>query len=95
VGGQSAPDYQIPPWIKNNAKWWAEGTITDNDFVQGIQYLIQQEIIKVPPTQSGTGSQVIPSWIKNNAKWWAEGTIGDSDFVQGIQYLIKQGIIKI
>ncbi len=95
AGGQGAPDYQIPSWIKSNAKWWAEGTITDNDFVQGIQYLIQQEIIKVPPTQSGAGSQVIPSWIKNNAKWWAEGTIGDSDFVQGIQYLIKQGIIKI
>lgn len=95
AGGQSAPDYQIPSWIKSNAQWWAEGAITDNDFVQGIQYLIKQQIIKVPTTQSGTGSQVIPSWIKNNAKWWAEGTIGDSDFVQGIQYLIKQGIIKI
>jgi len=95
TGGQSTPDYQILPWIKNNAKWWAEGTITDNDFVQGIQYLIQQKIIKVPSTQSGTGSQIIPPWIKNNAKWWAEGSIGDSDFVQGIQYLIKQGIIKI
>ncbi|HWP78253.1 MAG TPA: peptidase [Candidatus Nitrosotenuis sp.] len=90
------PAYEIPSWIKNNAGWWAEGTITDNDFVQGIQYLIQKGIIKVPPTQSeGTTTQSIPSWIKRNAGWWADGTIGDSDFVQGIQYLIKQGIIKI
>lgn len=90
------PAYEIPSWIKSNAGWWAEGTITDNDFVQGIQYLIQKGIIKVPPTQSeGATTQSIPSWIKRNAGWWADGTIGDSDFVQGIQYLIKQGIIKI
>ncbi|WP_179368758.1 peptidase [Candidatus Nitrosotenuis sp. DW1] len=93
---QPIPDYQIPSWIKNNAKWWAEGTIGDSDFVQGIQYLIKQGIMKIPDAQSGSGtSQTIPSWIKNNAKWWAEGTIGDSDFVQGIQYLITQGIIKV
>jgi hypothetical protein len=93
--GQTSPTYQIPSWIKKNAGWWADGTITDNDFVQGIQYLIKEGIVKVPPTQSGSGSQVIPSWIKKNAGWWADGTIGDSDFVQGIQYLIKQGVIKV
>ncbi|MGQ0771285.1 MAG: peptidase [Nitrososphaerota archaeon] len=94
--GQTTPTYQIPSWIKKNAGWWADGTITDKDFVQGIQYLIKEKIVKVPPTQSGSGStQVIPSWIKKNAGWWADGAIGDSDFVQGIQYLIKQGIIKV
>jgi hypothetical protein len=95
-GQVTQPEYVIPSWIKKNAGWWADGTITNNDFVQGIQYLIKEKIIKVPTTQSGSGStQVIPSWIKKNAGWWADGTIGDSDFVQGIQYLIKQGIIKI
>jgi len=98
AAGQVAPssEYTIPSWIKNNAKWWAEGTIGDKDFVNGIQYLIKEKIMKIPSTQSGSGtSQVIPSWIKNNAKWWAEGTIGDKDFVNGIQYLINQGIIKV
>jgi hypothetical protein len=94
--GQTTSPIEIPSWIKKNAGWWADGTIGDSDFVQGIQYLIKQNIIKIPPTESGSGStQVIPSWIKKNAGWWADGTIGDSDFVQGIQYLIKQGIIKI
>jgi hypothetical protein len=87
----------IPSWIKNNAKWWAEGTISDNDFVQGIQYLINQKIIKIPPTSptSAGGSNVIPAWIKNNAAWWADGTITDKDFVSGIQYLVTNGIIKL
>jgi hypothetical protein len=45
--GQKQPSITIPPWIKNNAKWWSDGTITDSDFVQGIQYLITNGIIKL------------------------------------------------
>lgn len=94
---QTKTDYQIPSWIKQNAKWWSDGTIGDAEFVQAIQYLINQKIMKIPSTSSKTesGNSAIPSWVRNNAKWWAEGTIGDSDFVQGIQYLTTNGIIKI
>ncbi len=35
----------IPLWIKNNAGWWAEGQITDSDFVNGIEYLVSHKII--------------------------------------------------
>ena len=38
----------FPDWIKNNAKWWAEGKIDDESFVNGIQYLINEKIIHVP-----------------------------------------------
>ena len=38
---------EIPPWIKNNAGWWADGLITDADFVSGIQYLITNGIMRV------------------------------------------------
>nr|WP_192805785.1 peptidase [Nitrosarchaeum koreense] len=88
---------KIPSWIKNNAGWWADGSIDDNSFVQGIQYLIKEGIMKIPSTTqgTGTGSNQIPSWIKNNAGWWADGSIDDNSFVQGIQYLIKEGIMKI
>lgn len=44
---QAAPELQIPPWVKNNAKWWADGTIGDKDFVSGIQFLVSQGIIRV------------------------------------------------
>jgi len=95
--GAYAADIQIPAWIKSNAKWWSEGQINDSDFVQGIQYLIKQEIIKIPKSISDSSSseQQIPAWIKNNAAWWADGKISDNDFVAGIQYLIKVNIIKI
>ncbi|HSD04784.1 MAG TPA: hypothetical protein VLB45_03415 [Nitrosopumilaceae archaeon] len=38
---------KIPSWIKNNARWWADGKISDNDFVLGIQYLIDSKIMIV------------------------------------------------
>jgi len=87
----------IPTWIKNNAGWWADGSIDDNSFVQGIQFLIKQDILKIPPTSQGSssGSNEIPTWIKNNAGWWADGSIDDNSFVQGIQFLIKEGIMKV
>jgi peptidoglycan/xylan/chitin deacetylase (PgdA/CDA1 family) len=85
----------IPSWIKNNAGWWSEGSIDDNSFVQGIQYLIKEGIMKIPEkaNTSNVEEKEIPSWIKNNAGWWANDQITDSDFVSGIEYLVNHKII--
>jgi len=40
-------EQEIPAWIKNNADWWSQGLISDDDFVKGIQYLVEQGIIVV------------------------------------------------
>ena len=87
----------IPAWIKNNAGWWATDQIDDSAFLQGIQYLIKEGIMIIPPTETteASESQEVPSWIKNNAGWWATDQIDDSSFLQGIQYLIKEGIITV
>ncbi len=93
---QSTDSTFIPDWVRNNAEWWAEGQIDDDTFVSGIQFMIKEEIIKVPPTEKKEGSQtVIPDWVRNNAGWWAEGQIGDSDFANGLQFLIANGIIAV
>ena len=36
---------KIPSWIKNNAGWWADGTIDDSTFLTGLEYLVQNGII--------------------------------------------------
>lgn len=41
---QSEP---IPKWIKNLALLWAEDEITDDDFITALEFLINQNIIKV------------------------------------------------
>ena len=37
----------IPEWIKNNAAWWADGSVDDQTFLNGIQFLVENNIIKV------------------------------------------------
>jgi hypothetical protein len=40
--------YQIPAWVKGVAGFWAEDKITDDEFGEGLSFLISQNIIKVP-----------------------------------------------
>ena len=95
IGNQNN-EISIPEWIRGNAGWWAEGQIDDGTFIQGIEYLIKNDIILIPKTQqASSNTHEIPAWIKNNAGWWADGLTTDDDFVNGIKYLVEHGIIKV
>ena len=86
---------KIPTWIKNNAAWWSEGTISDLDFLNGIEYLVKNNIIQLKNVEKNSqSSQQIPLWVRNNAQWWSSGLISDDDFLSGIKYLIEAGIIS-
>ena len=86
----------LPGWIKNNAEWWAAGQINDDAFVQGIEFLINENIIHIlPSAESEEQDDTIPSWVKEMANWWAEDQIPDSNFIDAITYLVNSGIIKI
>lgn len=94
--GESVFEVVLPEWIKNNAGWWSTGEITNDDFATGIEFLINNDIIRVPVTESETEpSNEIPDWVKNNAGWWSEGLITDEDFVNGLQFLISNGVIDV
>ena len=45
--GSTGAGNEIPEWIKNNAGWWAEGAIDDDSFIQGIQFLIKEGIMRI------------------------------------------------
>jgi len=93
---QKIEERTIPYWVKNNAGWWAEDKISDNDFIAGIEYLIKNKIISISSQNNKeNSSDVIPSWIKNNAEWWSAGQISDDDFLSGVKYLIENSVIKV
>jgi len=93
---QYATAESIPDWIRNNALWWSQGAISQSDFVSGLQFLIQKNILNVPATQASENkSDQIPEWVKNNAAWWAEGKVTDTEFVNSVQYLMKIGLITV
>ena len=87
----------IPNWIKNNAKWWSTGKISDEEFVSGIQFMIENNIITIPnlPESQVYEEKIVPNWVRNNANWWALDKISEDEFVNAIKYLVKQGIILV
>ena len=38
---------EIPQWVKNNIDWWLQGLISDDVFLQNVEYLIENKIIVV------------------------------------------------
>jgi len=98
--GQSiTKNIKIPLWVKNNANWWSHDEISDDDFVAGMNYLIEQNMMDVTPHKvtilEPIHEIVLPVWVKNNAGWWSHGFISDNDFVQSIQWLIENEIVTI
>ena len=88
--------FVIPDWLKNVAWFWHSGYVDDDSFLEAIQYLIQNEIIIVSSTGTGTGTGgAIPDWVKNVAGWWASDQIDDETFANSLTYLIEIGLIQV
>ena len=85
----------VPDWVKNTAGWWATDAISETEFVNAIEFLVNENIIQVSITQTSETSQGVPDWVKNTAGWWATDAISETEFVNAIAYLIKNGIIVV
>jgi len=38
---------KIPNWVKDTAGWWASEKVSDQDFLLGIGYLVENGVIKI------------------------------------------------
>jgi hypothetical protein len=86
----------MPDLVKNNAKLWSSSSISDSEFFNDLEHLVEQGIISLPSSDLGdVGDKMIPNWVKNNARWWGNDQISDQDFINSIQYMIKKGIIRV
>ncbi|MBT3328750.1 MAG: hypothetical protein HOE93_00870 [Nitrosopumilus sp.] len=45
INGENIHQIDIPEWTKNITYWWIQGGISDNEFAQIINYLIEENII--------------------------------------------------
>ena len=87
----------IPDWVKNNASWWSERLISQSEFTNGLEFLINEGIIYIPTTELGISGpdKIIPDWVRNTAGWWSNNQIPDSEFVNAMKYLIEIGLIEV
>ena len=87
----------IPSWVREFAKYWYNGAISDQEFANAIEFLIKEEIIVVPHFESVTsaGEATIPKWIKVSTGWWIDRIISDNEYALALEYLINAGIIVV
>lgn len=74
----------VPGWIQNNARFFADGAIGASDFIGGVEYMIEEEIISLPKItvqpkpekQFGLQSQNTETLQKNfESQKWNELTL--------------------
>ncbi len=83
-----------PLWIKNDAKKWVEGKISDRDFVLAVQELVRIGVI-LPPKPEYELENIdiikIPKWVKLSAEWWVDDKVSDEEFRNAMSFLVKKG----
>ncbi len=53
INDENILEINIPDWTKSSAYWWIQGMVSDNEFSQMINYLIDEDIISIP-TERGS-----------------------------------------
>ena len=57
----------VPPWIKNTALWYGEGSISETEFLNAIKFLLENDLIQLEepvteiPQVDSTASVLIPN----------------------------------
>ena len=99
-------DIVIPSWIKNNAGWWADDKISDSDFLSGIKFLVETNIIQfqsdVDYKKSKNIEKHLLDWdiIVNDSMYAYTGSIKlqkkffDSDVNYTVRYNAAEGIVN-
>ena len=94
-------DIAIPSWIKNNAGWWANDSISDSDFLYGIKFLVENNIIQfqsdVDYEKSKNIEKYLLGWdtIVNDSKYAYDGSIKmQSEFFDYVNYVVSYDMSK-
>ena len=94
-------DISIPSWIKNNAGWWANDDISDSDFLYGIKFLVETNIIQFQSDADYEKTENIEKYlldwdtIVNDSKYAYDGSIKmQSSFFNYVDYIVSYDISK-
>jgi len=78
----SAEENLIPTWIKNTAGWWSEGVVSDSDFVNSIQWLLDNKVLQVSNTEDSEWKIEADKLYKENQQLKAEINVLQNDLIQ-------------
>ena len=87
---------QIPDWFKQTTELWTTKKISDNSYIEILEFLLKEEIITIPMSKApkDNNNADLPIWINNNAEKWIKGEISNDEFSISIKWMLDQGIVK-
>ena len=79
----------LPNWTKHISGWWGEGFLSDQLFIDAIQFLEKEEFIFIEKEQSNVEldqEYEVPKWYKNTAKWAFHEKITEREFLDSLEH---------
>jgi len=76
-----AQSSDVPDWVKNNAQWWAEGKISEQEYLNAIQFLVDEGIIKLKSSEETMTVASSSVATDNDRVQYYVVTISSGDFV--------------
>ena len=52
-----AQSEEIPKWVKEVAQFWVDGQISDSEFIEAIEFLVNAGIIKISESKEVSNSE--------------------------------------
>ena len=86
----SVSDSHLPYWHYNDAKWWSEGKISNEQFLDSIIVILDNS-----KTLQNTGENKIPLWFSTIAAWFSNYEINQNEYELAIKYLHSQNILQV
>ena len=97
IGEKIFENGKVPSWIKDTATWWAIGKLSDQDFLNILQFMINQNIIQIPNDKIFENQNELKmlSWIRTNLDLWGNEITSDEEFYKNINWLKNNKFINI
>ncbi|NIU02043.1 MAG: HYR domain-containing protein [Nitrosopumilaceae archaeon] len=79
----------IPAWTKTLVSYWTNEMISDHEFEQSMNYLVQSNVIKLPSKVQNTFVDLQP-WLKEYSNWWITGKISNDEYAGILSQAMKR-----
>ena len=86
----------LPKWVIDTTKLWITAEITDKEFFNSLEYMIEKKIIKIPKEQivENVNEQKRMSSIKTELELWSNEAVSKRIFFKNVQWLMDNNLIN-
>jgi tetratricopeptide (TPR) repeat protein len=86
----------VPKWIKDTTNWWSLSKISDERYLNSVEYMIEREIIQIPKNKVFENKNELKmiSWVRNNLSEWSQDSLSNEEFFKSANWLIENKFIN-